>query len=220
MSGIGAGDEEHAAGVTIEAMDDAGALVAIRFRERPEAVQQGVHERALMVARTEMNHHAGRFVDGDHGRILIEHADGNVFGERAQRCEFSGLDFHRLAAPQRHRRLRRRHAIHAYAPGLDPILHARPRVAGKLLLQEMVKPFGGVGGLGLKRYGTQATNSISTSVCISGKIAPNAVRAGASFLKYSAYASLNAGFCVFTSARNAVTLTTLSSDEPMASRFF
>ena len=36
------------------------------------------------------------------------------------------------------------------------------------------------------RYGTQATNSISTLVCVSGKIAPRAVRAGASFLKNSA----------------------------------
>ena len=48
MRGVGAGHQDHAAGEAVQAMHDAGALVAAGLRQRVEMVQQGVDQRSRM----------------------------------------------------------------------------------------------------------------------------------------------------------------------------
>ena len=74
------GDDE-AAGVLVDAVDDAGPQLAAHPGEGIPAVgQQGVHQRAVRVAGGGVDHQAPGLVHHDHVVILIDHVQGDVLG--------------------------------------------------------------------------------------------------------------------------------------------
>jgi hypothetical protein len=80
------GDEDEAAGLLVEAMDDAGAEVAADVGEFMEVEEEGVDEGALVAgvvcaAGSGVNHHACRFVDDGEGLVFVEDVEGDVFGD-------------------------------------------------------------------------------------------------------------------------------------------
>ena len=78
------GDEDEAAGLFVEAMDDAGAEIAADVGEIVEVEQQCVDEGAavagfVVCAGAGMDHHAGGFVDDGEMFVFVEDFEGNVF---------------------------------------------------------------------------------------------------------------------------------------------
>ena len=59
------GDDDHAAGVAVEAMDDAGAGWAAAAAEGAEVVGERAGECAVPMAFGRVDDHAGGFVDDD-----------------------------------------------------------------------------------------------------------------------------------------------------------
>ena len=92
VGGVGAGDEEDAAGAFVEAVDDAGAEIAAEGGELGEVVEEGVDEGAGAAAGAEVDDEAGGLVDGDDAGVLIEDVEGDVFGEGAEGFQAGGLD--------------------------------------------------------------------------------------------------------------------------------
>ncbi len=76
-------DQQHAAGKPVEAMHDPWTHRAAHFRKRREAVKQRVDYRARVNARSRVDDHPRRFVDGHDVRIFVEHVQRNVFGRSA-----------------------------------------------------------------------------------------------------------------------------------------
>ncbi len=80
MGWVGAGDHKHAAGVAVEAVDDAGAQVAVDGRQPlpggrgsvSEVVEEGVDERAARVSGACVDNHSGGFVYDDHVGVFIQ----------------------------------------------------------------------------------------------------------------------------------------------------
>jgi hypothetical protein len=89
------GDEDKAAGLLVEAMDDAGAQVASDVGEFGEVKEEGVDEGALVArvgfaacegggAGSGVDHHAGGFVDDGEVLVLVEDFERDVFGDGVQ----------------------------------------------------------------------------------------------------------------------------------------
>jgi hypothetical protein len=119
MRGIVLGHQQHAAGIAVEAVDDAGPQLAAQRGERLEAIKQRVDQRAGVHSRARVNHHAGGLVDGYEIVVFIEDAQRNRFGHGAQRGQFGRLDLDAVALPQQARRPLGR-SVHAHAAILDP----------------------------------------------------------------------------------------------------
>ena len=79
------GDEDEAAGLLVEAMDDAGAEVAADVGELVEVEEEGVDEGAAVAgvvggAGSGVDHHAGGLVDDGEVLVFVEDVEGDVFG--------------------------------------------------------------------------------------------------------------------------------------------
>jgi hypothetical protein len=83
------GDDDEAAGLFVEAMDDAGAEVAAYVGEFVEVEEEGVDKGSAVagvwfarcgVPCSGVNHHAGRFVDDGEMLVFVEDFEGDVFG--------------------------------------------------------------------------------------------------------------------------------------------
>ena len=72
--------QQHAGRVTVEPMDDAGALIAAHRAQGLVAMKERVHQGAGVYARTFMYRHAGLLVDGHHARVFVKHVERNVLG--------------------------------------------------------------------------------------------------------------------------------------------
>ena len=135
------GGDNEAAGVPVDAVDDAGALLPPDAGQAlPAVIQQGVDQGAVRVPRGRMHHHARGLVHHDDVLVLIHHVQGDVLGP--------GL---RLL------RLRQRHLQHLSR--LDPqVLRRRAApVRNASLLQ---KPGGGGAGQPLQPPGQQAVRPL------------------------------------------------------------
>jgi hypothetical protein len=94
------GDEDEAAGVLVEAVDDAGAEVAAYVGEFVEVEEEDVDEGAMAAgvgfaggcewggAGSGVDHHAGGFVDDGEVLVFVEDFEGDVFGDGV---EWGGL---------------------------------------------------------------------------------------------------------------------------------
>ena len=97
---IGAGHEDHAAGVAVEAVDDARPVQPAAGAEgRAEVELQGAGQRARPVASGRMHDHARRLVDDRHVLVLVEDVQGDVFGPGGLAGDFGQDDRHPLARP-------------------------------------------------------------------------------------------------------------------------
>jgi hypothetical protein len=79
------GDEDEAAGLFVEAMDDAGTKITAHVREFVEVEEERVDESAtvaFVIAGTcsGVNHHAGWLVDDGEVFVFVEDVERNVFG--------------------------------------------------------------------------------------------------------------------------------------------
>ena len=124
------GDEDDAAGVAVEAMDDAGAVVAVDAAELVEVEAQGVDQRAGPVALGRMNHHVGRLVDGREVFVLVEDLQRDVFGEGRRVGRLRLLDADVVAVADAIAGLGRL-AVDLHAAGVDDALHDRTAVVGE-----------------------------------------------------------------------------------------
>ena len=154
--GVGAivfGHDDEPAGVLVEPVHNAGPQVSAGGRKSLKAVQQRVHQRSAAArivgcARAGVHHHSGRLVDHRQVLVLINHGQGNIFGDRFERCRarLAGDD-DGLAAAQLQtrpsavrRRAERRPAPEAAARANDSLHRAAPPGidpdAGRRLLEE------------------------------------------------------------------------------------
>ncbi len=159
------GNEDEAAGLLVEAVDDAGAEVAADFGELGEVVEEGVDEGAAVAgvvgidcggAGSGVDHHAGGFVDDGEVFVFEEDVEGDVFGEgvegRGAGCAF---DLDGLAAEEFLLGLGGV-AVDADLAGLDEELDAGAGDVGDgvgEILVEAEVGGGGVGGEGADFWG-------------------------------------------------------------------
>jgi hypothetical protein len=88
MGAVIFGDEDQAAGLFVEAMDDTGAEIATDVGEFVEVEEQSVDESAAVAsvsavqghgAGSGVNHHAGGLVDDGEVRVFVDDVEGDVF---------------------------------------------------------------------------------------------------------------------------------------------
>ena len=74
------GDDNAAAGLFIEAVDDAGTMFLRSGGESAAVVEQGIDQRPLVMTGPDMDDHASRLVDDNEVFILVQDAQRNVLG--------------------------------------------------------------------------------------------------------------------------------------------
>ena len=72
VSGIVPRHQDHAAGVAVQAVDDARAQLAAYSGKRLEAASSAFTSVPGVAARPGVDHHSGGLVDGDHVLVLVE----------------------------------------------------------------------------------------------------------------------------------------------------
>lgn len=81
---LGSGNHEHAAGASVEAVHDAGAVgIARTLTTKP--MQDGIDQRTVGMTASGMHHHAGRFVHHEEGIVLMQNPQGQVLGHHFRR---------------------------------------------------------------------------------------------------------------------------------------
>ena len=152
MGGVVLCGHDQAAGILVQAMDDARATFASDAREGHSTMgDEGVDQCAIRIAGSGVHHHAGRLVDDD--EILVFEDDREV-----HRLAF-WLGRHRLGHDQQEnlagfdpvRRVGYGRAAGADVARLDQLLEAAARQAGEPPCQESVEPFSGILGTGRNR---------------------------------------------------------------------
>ena len=151
------GDEDEAAGLFVEAMDDAGAEIATDVGEFVEVEEERVDESAAVagvwfagcgVPCSGVDHHAGGFVDDGEVFVFVEDFEGDVFGDGVERRGLGGaFDFDGLAAVEFLLRLRGC-PVDADLAGFDKELDAGSGDVRESLGQVLVETEIGGGGVG------------------------------------------------------------------------
>ena len=162
-------DNNQPAGLLVEPMHDAGALVASDRRKRAIAMQQGVDQGAAFVpSRSGMNRHAGGFIDDGEIVVLIHKLQRNVFGKGSERGRRWIAEHLNGLATTKTVRSARRLAVHADFLLLDQELDAFATHSGQLAGEPCVQPL--LRGLGRHRIGNRH--------CYEGSGLPGPVRPG------------------------------------------
>ncbi len=130
--------EKHAAGIAIEAMDDAGTEIACGAGKAGEVMQQGIDQRSRMHAGARVDDHTGGLIDGDDVGIIIEHGEGDRLGRSVQRSGIGGVDVNPVGGADDMRRAGSI-SVDQHAACTDPILYARPADAGKAAVQGVIE---------------------------------------------------------------------------------
>jgi hypothetical protein len=119
------GDDHDARGVLVEPVHDARSQLATHALEIAHVVQQRVDERAALVARARVHHHARSLGHHHEIAIFVEHLEGKRLGHRDRR-DCWGLEHHEgLMAVDPRRRLHRA-PTRRDVPCLDELLEPRP----------------------------------------------------------------------------------------------
>ena len=171
MGAVVFGDEDEAAGLLVEAMDDAGAEVAADVGEFVEVEEEGVDEGATVAgvvggAGSGVDHHAGGLVDDGEVLVFVEDLEGDVFGDGVEGCGLRGaFDLDGLAAVEFLFGLGGV-AVDADLAGFDEELDAGAGDVGEGLGEVLVEAEiggGGVGGEGADAGRVAASGSSSSS---------------------------------------------------------
>jgi len=85
---IGFGDDEAAAGFLVEPVDDARSFFSSNDAQAGAVMEQGIDQGAVRVSRPGVNDEAGRFVQHEHGGILVEDVQRDVLGQGDGRGDF------------------------------------------------------------------------------------------------------------------------------------
>lgn len=157
VRGIGFGDEEHAAGVAIQPVNDAGARFPSQRGELAEPVEQGVHEGSRAESRACMDGHSGWFVDGDHPLVFVENIQGDLFRSGVEGRRAGGFERDRFRSAQGERRFYGG-AIYQNAAAFDPFLDPGTAPFRVLFVNKGVQPFPAVPIFsGESKHGKDAT---------------------------------------------------------------
>ncbi len=125
MGKIVLGDDENAARVLVEAMNDAGSAYAADSRKRFTAmVDQGVDERARPVARAGMDDEADLLVDNDQIVVLIKNRELDILAQRFGRFRLRHSDANDSTRNKLGFRFLNRLAVHMHVAGTDQCLDA------------------------------------------------------------------------------------------------
>lgn len=127
QSGVGlqcARDQQAAAGVLVEAMNQSGTRQGRQLRIE---VQEPVDQRAGGIAGAGMNHQSGRFVDDQKGRVVDQHSQRHRLGLRIPRVRLEhGLQLDSFAFGEPEVRLDLP-TVDAQLPGPDPFTETTAR---------------------------------------------------------------------------------------------
>ena len=118
--------QQHARGVAVEAVHDAGPIGAADPGQRAEPMDERVHHRAVSRAGRGVHDHAGRLVDGEQVGVLIEDDQGERLGLGREPRGRGQLDLEPRAGAEEVRALARR-AIDPHPPCVDQPLRLRAR---------------------------------------------------------------------------------------------
>ena len=147
------GDEDDAAGLLVEAVDDAGAEVAADVGELGEVEEEGVDESAAVAgvvggAGAGVDHHAGGLVDDGEVSVFVEDVEGDVLGYGVEGRGMRGaFDLDGLAAVELLFGLGGV-AVDADLAGFDEELDAGAADVGDGLGEVLVEAEVGGGGIG------------------------------------------------------------------------
>lgn len=88
VGGIGFGDDEAAAGLLVEPVDDARSFFTSDDTQSGTVMEQGVDQGAIRISRPGVHDETGRFVQHEHGGILVEDVQRDVLGQSDGRGDF------------------------------------------------------------------------------------------------------------------------------------
>jgi hypothetical protein len=138
VGGVGARDDDDAAGFFVEAMDDTGTIVAAGGGELAEVVEQGIDEGAGVLAGAGMDDYARGFVDDDDVFVFIEDVEGKVFGFGVEGRTGLGFDGDAFGAAEQQRRFGGSR-VDEHAAGLDPLLEPGAAEFGQAGLEVVIE---------------------------------------------------------------------------------
>ena len=145
VGAIGAGHEDNAAGIAVEAMDDARAGgTAAAAQGGAEVELQGPGQGPRPMSPRRMDHHAGRLVDDHQLVVLVEDVQGDVFRSGRLAGDFRQHDADALAGAEAEGRLAAA-AVDRRAAGGDDAAEVPAAVGGEVHGQEDVQPQLGFG---------------------------------------------------------------------------
>jgi hypothetical protein len=119
VGGVALRHHHHAAGVLVEAVDDAGAQLAADAGQIGAVGEQGVDQGAARVSGRRMDDQAGRLVDDDQVRILVEDGQRDRLGGELDRRRRTQPDLDPVAVAELGARLVDGGAVQADVPLLD-----------------------------------------------------------------------------------------------------
>ena len=135
------GGHQHTGGSAIEPVHDAGTQHAADAGQVGTVVEQRVHQRTARVSGRRVDHQAGRLVDDDQVRVLVQDDERDRFGSRGERRGFGRIDGDLRSRGDPLRRAGAA-AIDRDAPRFDPALRLRARNAGEPS-ERLVEPLPG-----------------------------------------------------------------------------
>src|SRR5438132_2901459 len=118
------GDEDDAAGVTVEPVDDARPILAVELAQLSEAELNGVGQGAAPMSFGGMHDHVGWLVDDRQVLVLIEHLKWNILGNRQVMRRWRRPDADLVAVADLVAGLSRM-AVDQDSPGVDDALQRR-----------------------------------------------------------------------------------------------
>ena len=107
VGGVVLGDDHHPGRAAVEAVHDAGALLAADAAQPRDVVQQGVHQGSAVVPGRGVDHHAGRLVDHRQVGVVVQDGQRQRFRRRRRRHRGGHLQIdhvagvHGMARPHR-----------------------------------------------------------------------------------------------------------------------
>ena len=78
LGGVILGDQQQAGGILVQPVDDARAQLAADASQAVQMMQQGVDQRAVLIAGGGMHHHAAGLHHHSQVAVLVEDGEGNV----------------------------------------------------------------------------------------------------------------------------------------------
>ncbi len=143
MRGIVLGDQQDAAGIPVQPVDDARPERTADSRERLEPMQQRVDQGAGVDAGAGVDHHSGGLIHSHEVLVFIKDRQRDVLRSGVQGGRLGGFQFDDFGAAN-HARGAFGRTVHKNAPALDPFLYARPAELRKPFVQHLVQPFAGI----------------------------------------------------------------------------
>ncbi len=133
------GGHDEAGGVFVQPMHDARAELAVDARKPLRVEQEGVHQRARLVARRRVGHQAFLLVHHQNISVLVDDVKGNVLGLCLDFAYFWKAHQHFASRFQLGARPGGR-PVHQHLPRFDQFFKEAPASSGESLRQIFIQP--------------------------------------------------------------------------------